>query len=266
MKRILLLLLSVFLVISLSGCSIISQSMGYNSVSTLRNWQFQYNDNTNDYSVFFAFFNKNDKAIASDATVEIRIVDDAGNELYKATRTITKKDFDYYTSTSQGKQYLANIRIPESDIAEGASTSGTVYLKIYKDNTFEFEEVNCKAFYCLPAKPVTVTAQKLPYEIVLKDYSGKVESKIVIQEVTYTFNKSMISGLEISIAGTKTYGNSSSYDIFGYKLYDSHGYMVSSGSIFLSHLEKGDKFKDETIYFYDAVPGEAYTIKFTDSF
>lgn len=57
---------------------------------------------------------------------------------------------------------------------------------------------------------------------------------------------------------------SSIYDNFGYKLYDSQGYMVKSGSIYLSDLEAGDKFKEKTIEYYDAVPGEAYTIKFVD--
>ena len=262
----LLILLSVLLITNLCGCSLILNSIvEQDSVSTLKSWQFQHDESTKDYSVFFAFFNKNDKAIASDATVEIRIVDEAGNELYKATRTITNNDFGNYTSQLQGDQYLARIRIPESAIAEGVSTSGTVYLKIYKTNTFEFDEVNCKALYCLPVKPVTVTAEKLPFELVLKDYSGKTESKIVIEEVTYSFNSGLLSGLEISLAGTKTYGNDSSYDMFGYKLYDSQGYMVKSGSVSLSRLGIGDKFKGETITFYDAVPGEAYTIKFTEN-
>jgi hypothetical protein len=231
----------------------------------LKNWQFQYNESTNDYSVFFAFYNKNDVAIASDATVEIRITDESGNELYKATKNITKNYFGNYTSTSKGNQYLANIRIPKSDVSEGISTSGIVYLKIYKENTFEFDEVNCKALYCLPVKPVTVTAERLPFEIVLKDYSGKTESTIVIEEVTFSFNSSLLSGLEISIAGAKTYGSNASREIIGYKLYDSQGYMVKTGSITLSNLEQGDRFKDKTITFYDAVPGESYVIRFSEN-
>ena len=264
MKKILLLLLSVLLITNLCGCSLILYSIvEQDSVDTLKSWRFQHDESTSDYSVFFAFFNKNDKAIASDATVEIRIVDEAGNELYKATRKITENDFGNYTSVLQGDQYLARIRIPESAIAEGVSRSGTVYLKIYKANAFEFDEVNCQAYSCLPVKTATVVAEKLPFEIVLKDNSGKTESKIVIEEVTYTFNKGVLSGLEISLAGTKTYGKESYYDTFRYKLYDSQGYMVKSGSVSLSRLGEGDKFKGETIKFYDAVPGEAYTIKFT---
>ena len=93
MKKILLILLSVLLITNLCGCSLILNSIvEQDSVSTLKSWQFQHDESTKDYSVFFAFFNKNDKAVASDATVEIRIVDEAGNELYKATRKITKND------------------------------------------------------------------------------------------------------------------------------------------------------------------------------
>ena len=282
MRRLLLLLLSVLFITGLFGCSQKSNSVTKwdsergkswdfeqyierDTVSTLNNWKFQYNEGSNDYSLFFAFFNKEGYAVASDATVEARIVDDNGNELFNSVTTISKDDFGYYTNSIQGEQYLANVRIPESLVARGTSTSGTVFLKIYKTNEFEFNEVNCKALYCLPVKPVTLTTESLPFELDLKDYSGKLKSKIVIEKVTYSFDTRYTSRLEIDIAGIKTYGDDSSYDMFGYKLYDSQGYMVDSGTVSLSRLAKGDKFKDSTISFYEAVPGEDYTIKFTES-
>ena len=118
-----------------------------------------------------------------------------------------------------------------------------------------------------PVKPTTpatsVVAEDLPCEIVIKDYNGKVKSKIEIESVTYSVTDSYSkTWLNICLSGIKTYGDNS-YDTFGYKIYDSEGYMVKSGSISLSGLEKGDKFKDKDITFYEAVPGESYTIKFT---
>ena len=264
MKKVIPILLFLLL-IGLCGCTLPIQTLiEQDSVEYLKSWQFQYNESKNDYSVFFAFYNKKDKAVSSDATVKIRIVDESGNELYNATRSITKNDFGNYTSEIRGDEFLANDRISASDISAGASTSGTVYLKVYKTDAFEFEEVNFKALYCLPIRPATVSTEDLPFELVLKDYSNNIKSKIVIEEVTCSFEGDISPRLEISIAGTKTYGTNSTYDMFGYKLYDSQGYMVKSGSISISNLEQGDKFKGETITFYDAVPGESYTIKFTE--
>lgn len=54
----------------------------------------------------------------------------------------------------------------------------------------------------------------------------------------------------------------SSYDIISYKLYDNNGYVADTGNIYLSSLSNGDKFKNEAITYYDAVPGETYTLRF----
>lgn len=85
---------------------------------------------------------------------------------------------------------------------------------------------------------------------------------IQINDVTYSFEKDYVPQLKITISGEKTYGNAGSgYDIISYKLYDDDDYMVDSGGIYLSSLSNGDKFKDDSIVFYDAVPGETYTLK-----
>ena len=61
----------------------------------------------------------------------------------------------------------------------------------------------------------------------------------------------------------KTYnGSSIGYDSIEYKIYDSDDFVVSSGIVMLSGIGEGDKFKDDSITFMDAVPGENYTIAF----
>ena len=40
--------------------------------------------------------------------------------------------------------------------------------------------------------------------------------------------------------------------------------MVDSGNVYLNSLNQGDKFKDESIIIYDLIPGETYTLKFTE--
>ncbi len=54
------------------------------------------------------------------------------------------------------------------------------------------------------------------------------------------------------------------YDMFNYKLYDSEGYMLKSGTIFVDSLDVGDKFRDDSLRLYDITPGEQYTLKFSN--
>lgn len=150
-----------------------------------------------------------------------------------------KSDFGYYSSKNDGEQFLANVRIKSSEIKEGTSVSGKVFLKVYKNDVVRFDEVNCTALFCLPIKDVSVVVEELPIEISVKGYDGKVESKIKIEEVSYSFDKSLMTQLKITIMETKTFGTNSSYDIISYKLYDSNGYVADTGNIYLSSLSNG---------------------------
>lgn len=252
------LLLVLLLVIQLCGCSLVPVGTRTSDIETLKNWSFQHNEGTNDYSVFFALLTGSERYVSADVDVDIRIVNDNGEEVYSGTHSITKDDFGYYSSKVAGEQYLANLRIPASNIATGTSANGKVYLTVYKGEFLRFDEVNCEALYCLPVKDVQLIADGLPQEINVKGYDGKVESKIRIEEVKYTYEKEFTSQLKITVTGSKTYGSSSTYDMIKYKIYDSKDFMVEDGMLSLSSLSNGDKFKDDTIIVYDVVPGETY--------
>lgn len=249
---------SLILLCLLSGCSITQGS----NVETLKSWQFQFNESTNDFSIFFALLDQNDNYISADVDIDIRIVNENDEQVYSGTKSVVKDDFGVYTSQAAGEQYLANVRIPMSDIELGSAASGTVYLTVYKENIVRFDEVNCNALYCLPIEDVQLQCGGLPLELNIKDYFGKIESVIQINDVTYSFEKDYVPQLKITISGEKTYGSGGlGYDIISYKLYDDDDYMVDSGSIYLSSLSNGDKFKDDSIVFYDVIPGATYTLK-----
>lgn len=264
MKKLSLFLVIVF-VLQMCGCSIISGGLSNSEVETLKGWSFQYNEGANDYSIFFGLLTRSNKYVSADVDVDVRIVNDNGVEVYNATHFVNKDDFDYYTSQAAGEEFLANLRIPASDISDGTSSSGKVYLTVYKGDYLRFDEVNCSALYCLPTKDVQLVAEGLPKEINVKGYDGSIEAKIVINDVTYVYDNDFTSILKITFSGTKTYGKtSSSYDIISYKIYDSEGFLVDSSNVYLSTLSEGDKFRDDSIIVYDVVPGETYTIKFDE--
>ena len=256
-----LLFLLLFL---MCGCSVPALTLYEdNNVETLKSWSFQFNEGTNDYSLFFGLLNKNSEYVSADVDVDIRIINEEDEEVYNGTRSVSKNDFGYYTSQAVGEQYLAELRIPAADIISGKSSNGTVYLTVYKNDTVRFDEVNCSALYCLPISDVEITFDTFPLSIDVKGYDGSIESTIQIDDITYIFEKDYVPQVKIIVSGTKIYGkrdSMSSYDMISYKLYDSEEYMVTSGDIYLGSLSQGDKFKDDSIVIYDITPGETYKL------
>lgn len=167
--------------------------LGSNDIETLKEWSFQSNSGTDDYSLFFGLLNNNDKYIAADVDVDIRIVNDVGEEVYSAIKSVTVNDFEDYESQVAGKQYLANVRILASDIKKGKSNNSTVYLVAYKDDTVRFDEVNCSFLYCLSVADVQVTAKGLPVELRVKGSDGSIKSILKITDVSYTHEKEYTS-------------------------------------------------------------------------
>lgn len=250
--------ISLLFLFLLYGCSVPQTTR----IETLKGWSFQFNEGTNDFSLFFGLLDKNGDSVSAEVDVNIRIVNENNEEVYQGTKTVSKDDFAYYTSQAAGEQYLANVKIPASDISAGTSPNGKVYLTVYKSDIFRFDEVNCAALYCLPIKDIQLTCDALPLEVNIKDYFGNTESIIQINDVSYSFECDYFPRLEITVLGEKTYGSQSrGYDIISYKLYDDDGYMVDSGNIYLSALSKGDKFKDNSLVIYDVTPGTTYTLK-----
>ena len=239
----------------LSGCG-----SSASRVETLKSWSFQYNEGSSDYSLFFGLADKNDKPLSADVDVDIRIVNDADEEVYNGTKSVSPDNFNYYTSPAAGEQYLAHVRIPATEIRAGKSANGKVYFTVYKENSVKFDEVNCAALYCLPIEDVQVTFDPFPIDLRVKNFTGGTASVIQIQGAEFKFDKDYSPRLTITVIGEKKSGGSNSgYDKISYKLYDSAGYLVDSGNIYLSSLSAGDKFKDDSVVIYDITPGEAYT-------
>lgn len=256
------LILALLLALALCGCALVPSAA---NVETLKGWSFQYNQDTNDYSIFFALQTKSGRNISADVDVDVRVVNDDGMEVYRATHSISKDDFGYYTSPAAGEHFLANVRIPASEISAGTNASGKVYLTVYKGDVLRFDEVNCTAFSCLPTLDAQLVAEGLPAQIDINGYDGEVESTIKIEEISYIYDKGYTSRLEITVLGEKTFGETNAFhDVIAYKIYDSEGYLIDSGNIFLSNLAAGDKFKDDSIVVYDVTPGEVYTIQFSE--
>ena len=112
---------------------------------------------------------------------------------------------------------------------------------------------------------VRVKFDSFPLDLKVKDFMGNTVSVIQIQGAEFNFDKDYSPNLTITITGEKKSGSSDSgYDMISYKLYDSAGYLVDSGNIYLSSLSAGDKFKDDSVVIYDITPGESYTFQLSE--
>ena len=259
MKRFLL-ICGLIITLLLNGCG---SSASY--IETLNSWSFQYNEGTNDYSLFFGLADKNDSPLSADVSIDIRIVNDENEEVYAETRSVSTDDFGYYSSEIEEDQYLANVKIPADKIQEGKSSSGKVYLTVYKEDVIQFDEVSCDALFCLPVKDIKVTFDAFPLDLRVKDFFGGTASVIQIQGAEYKYNKGYLSQLNITITGEKKIGSDNLVsDTISYKLFDGDGYLVDSGQIYLTSLEAGDKFKDDSVVIYDVTPGESYTFQLSE--
>ena len=93
----------------LSGCG-----SSASRVETLKSWSFQYNEGTSDYSLFFGLADKNDKSLSADVDVDIRIVNDADEEVYAGTKSVSPDDFQ--RPVLPPLSAIIPAKLPESNI------------------------------------------------------------------------------------------------------------------------------------------------------
>ena len=113
MKRFFL-IASLCLIFLLSGCS---SSAPFTDepftsdpdIQTLTGWSFQYNEGTDDYSLFFGLLDQNRAAVSANVTIDIRIVNEENEEVFSGTRSVSENDFGYYTSKAAGESYTFQL-------------------------------------------------------------------------------------------------------------------------------------------------------------
>ena len=258
MKKFLSVILVVFLLVLMSGC--------VPNVEYINNWSFQYSLGTDDYSLFFGLLDKNQKEIATEAKVDIRIVNDFDETVYEDELDVTEEDFSYFTNADNEEFYLAKAIIDKDLLKPGKSRNGTVYFTVYNDDHFGFDELQCVAFECLPILDHYLSIAEETSEISIPDYLGNTITKIRIDDLELEPD-SYGTAVEIVLKGEKTFEKKSMYsipmDMFGYRILDSQGYVVTTGLTYLQNLHQGDKFMSDPILIYDLIPGEEYTIEFS---
>ena len=190
--------------------------------------------------------------------IEIKIVNDNGKTVYNETKNIKSEDFQ-----QNGNAYvsgpLAKILISKEDIFKDTVDTGTVYFKIYNPGYFITGE-NGERKGQVSGLTEKLELPKLP------DTISSSTTSVKITNITYEVSS---DDLYIYFTGEKTYDTKgSSYSRackFGWKLYDSEGFLVDSDVLYTNALKVGEKFKNAKVYCWDVVePSMTYRLELVD--
>ena len=233
-------------------------------VTYISDRRVQYNEADEQYVVFFGLQDQNENYMNGSGTAEITIKDSNGNILYAQSLRFTPSDFTDWTNTTwDSSRYLCGLYIDRSNIKGSASTSGTLSIKVIMDDGVWFNASNC-SIYDLPEKTVEIILPELPTEVA--DGSYGYVSILTIKEITYTSSISYDGSADVTFTFLVTLTEKSSKENesasteIGYKLYDSDGVVVDSGTIYVTPLAEGETAR-ENEYIYNLDPNETYTLK-----
>ena len=221
----------------------------YNAEKTyyINGWSVNYNSSKLSYEIKFRFKREDETQVKPSARVHVRIVNDNGATVYENILQVNKYSYvDGY----------AHVYVPISEIEPSDITSGILYFYVDNPGYFNFFGDIPEAYTVssLPLQEPTLNFDELPIT-----YVGS-SGALTITDITYTSSStSMMIYLSGEVPATESTSNK--YYNIEYKLYDSSGYVVASGSISTDHkLTAGDKFNGVCIKYYNATPGEAYTL------
>ena len=248
---------------SLSDSMTATEKNNANAVYYISQRQVWHQDDEGRYVLVFSLMDSSENELTAPAVVEIRITNDAGETVYTATKTVKSSDFTTWSYNNGAvKKLQATIYIYDSEIRQGKSADGDIYFTVYNDGYFSFDESRL-SIEDLPEKGTTILLPTLPTVIHDYNYDKSIDSSVKVTNITYE-----VSGddLYIYFTGEKTYderGNSYSQSCkIGWKLYDSEGYVVASGTCYSDAIAVGEKFRNQKEYAWDCITtGETYTLE-----
>ena len=219
-------------------------------------------DDENKFRLMFSLKDGNEDWLKVPVIVTMKITNDNGEVVYNKTKIVKVSDYSTWTNNSGKEWVAAAIYIPYTDIIPGTTTAGNISFEVYNDYV-SFDTSTLTISRGLPLKSSKINVPSVPKVIHNYGYSDSIKSSVKITSVTYK-----VSGddLYIYFAGEKTYdkeGNNYSRTCeVGWKLYDSEGYIVDSGTFYSPGIAVGEKFRDEEEIAWDVIkPGKSYRLE-----
>ncbi len=236
------------------------------TVYWITNRTINHRDEKSQFELHFQLKDTNENVTSAPCMANVKITNENGETVYSATRIVKSSDFGTWTYFNGNQIYQATIYIKDSEITRGTSSKGTVSFTVYNEGYFDFSE-STLSVSDLPVKAVSVSLPSLPKEIAKYGATtGNKLSSCTVTDITYEVND---DDLYIYFTLEKTYdregsGLSDTCGI-GWKLYDSDGYVVRSGTFLSSDVKVGEKVRDEWELVANCVkPGGSYRLEILD--
>ena len=230
------------------------------------NRSVQYEEENSWHQVFFSFSVTEDgELIRQEAIIHLSITNDDGVQVYKGDHNVTDKDYSMWTSTFRGTQLLGCIYIKDSEITQGTKSSGVLTISAeLKDGSYWAEDR--LQISDLPVLPLQITIPQAPLTLKEYDYNGKTARKMEINDISYEVSDwgTLTVTFTVKMLENKNGKNSSDYCYFGYKLKNSAGVIIDSGTCIAGPLSVGEAIREEEYMGSDLNRGESYTLEFYD--
>lgn len=226
-------------------------------------------DSTNKWHrVFWSFsYEEEGPYVKADAIIHIRITNDNGEEVYKKSIDVDESFYSQWTNKSwDSSRLLGCIYIEDKDIVPGTADDGTLSISAELADGSSWKEYEM-GIYDLPMIGFTLNKPSLPCKINEIDYNGNIEYTVEVMELTaeYSSTGSVKIKLKAKMVYNENGAGSSDYAYVGYKVKDSEGIVVDSGSFSVGPMAVGDIIIEENYLGGKYKLGEAYSIELIDT-
>ena len=189
----------------------------------VKDMTYSVTEYSSEVQMWISFKDEKGYSVSAPANVDVKILDENGDTLYE--NTVLLKTSQYYVSVNY------------KDLIPAKTSTGTLCYKVYNDY-FSFEEIRAE----IKNLPWTVDVE-LPTVPQTVLYYTDASHKIT--NITYEVKNNNItfygSGEKLF---DKNGANYSRTACWGWKLYDSEGYVVATGMAVGTGVTVGEKFKD----------------------
>lgn len=235
-----------------------------NKIEYISERAVQYDDATNSQFVFFALETSKHVKVAGSGTATITITNDKNETVYNSTLNFTPNDFGNWTSALKGTRYLCCLKIPNSAILSGKSSTGTLSLNV-KLSDGRYFPTSSHYISDLPTdlkKYVKITMPQTPYVIQNGDefiYDASTGdgyfTAFTLDNISYNVEESYNGKytVTITINGTNTRDTESVQKI-RWKLKKGN-VVIKDSTTYTSSVNLNESFI-ETINLYDIEEGE----------
>lgn len=255
MKKIILKCLALLMLVLLVGC-------GPSEAKYIGQRSVQYDEAKKGWNVFWAFaISENSSSFTKqEADINIEIVNDEGESVYKETKHVSEENYGEWKNNFTGNsQTLGSIFIPVGEVSKGKSQYGTLSLSATLPSGAQFDPEQIYVMN-LPLMDLSISMPSLPMTINNYDYYGNVEKVGELTKLEFKYEYSATGEATLKLL---TSPEGDSYFYVPYKVKDSDGIIVDSGEMFFGPLSEGDVIKTN-IYLNNVELGENYTIELSD--